>query len=190
MVASSVAFGSDRDRTARIPLHTNRPGPAADLAILHQDLFPRLEIRRFDFDAAQLAAVRTFNLEDHPLILPDPTITGQESCHRRWTFFSPVCELWRERQYGVAEIGGIGQESSCYPSGVRPIEALSEDGLLRPVAPLNLRPGERVALMVLRRSDPSRWDLGRLASSPAEDGKLAGTGLDEWSSALDREDEG
>ncbi len=73
---------------------------------------------------------------------------------------------------------------------MRPIEALYEDGLLRPATPLNLRPGERVALIVLRRSDPSRWDLGRLASSPTEDEELAGTGIDEWSAALDREDEG
>jgi len=73
---------------------------------------------------------------------------------------------------------------------VRPVEALYENGILRPATPLNLRPGERVALIVVRRSDPSRWDLGRLASSPAEDDALAGEGLDEWSAALDREDEG
>ena len=80
MVASSVAFGTHRDRAVRIPLDPHRPGPAADLAILHQHGFARLEIRRLDFDAAQLAAKWTFDLEDHLLSLTDPTASGQEPC--------------------------------------------------------------------------------------------------------------
>ena len=65
-------------RAVRIPLDPHRPGPAADLAILHQHVFARLEIRRLDFDAARLAAERTFDLEDHRLSLTDPTASGQE----------------------------------------------------------------------------------------------------------------
>jgi len=71
MVASSVALSTHRDRAVRIPLDPHRPGPAADLAILHQHGFARLEIRRLDFDAARLAAERTFDLEDHHLSLTD-----------------------------------------------------------------------------------------------------------------------
>ena len=63
MVASSVALGTHRDRAARISLDPHRPGPAADLAILHQHGFARLEIGRLDFDDARLAAERTFDLE-------------------------------------------------------------------------------------------------------------------------------
>jgi len=61
MVASSVALGTHRDRAVRIPVDTHRPGPAADFAILHQHVFARFEIRRLDFDAARLAAERTFD---------------------------------------------------------------------------------------------------------------------------------
>jgi hypothetical protein len=39
-------------------------------------LLARLEIRRLDFDAARLAAERTFDLEDHRLSLTDPTASG------------------------------------------------------------------------------------------------------------------
>jgi hypothetical protein len=78
MVASSVALGTHRDRAARLSLDPHRPGPAADIAILHQHLFARLEIYRLDLDAAQFAAERTFNLEDHRLSLPDPTVSGQD----------------------------------------------------------------------------------------------------------------
>jgi len=47
---------------------------------------------------------------------------------------------------------------------MRPVEALYENGLLRPAKPLNLRPGERVGVIVVRQADPSRWDLVRLAA--------------------------
>jgi mRNA-degrading endonuclease toxin of MazEF toxin-antitoxin module/predicted DNA-binding antitoxin AbrB/MazE fold protein len=72
---------------------------------------------------------------------------------------------------------------------MRPIEAHYENGLLRPSAPLALRPGERVALVVMRHADPSRWDMARLAGVVDEDEALAGTGLGEWTDALDREDQ-
>ena len=55
----------------------------------------------------------------------------------------------------------------CYLVGMRPVEALYENGLLRPAKPLNLRPGERVGLIVVRQADPSRWDLARLAAASA-----------------------
>jgi predicted DNA-binding antitoxin AbrB/MazE fold protein len=72
---------------------------------------------------------------------------------------------------------------------VRPVEALYENGILRPAKPLNLRPGERVGVIVVRQPDRARWDLTRLASQN-EDGELAAAGLDDWAAALDREDRG
>jgi predicted DNA-binding antitoxin AbrB/MazE fold protein len=72
---------------------------------------------------------------------------------------------------------------------MRVIEARYEGGLLKPETPLALTPGERVALIVVRRPDPRRWDLERLAKSGAgEDRVLAEQGLAEWADALDRED--
>jgi predicted DNA-binding antitoxin AbrB/MazE fold protein len=69
-----------------------------------------------------------------------------------------------------------------------PIEALYEGGLLRPISPLPLRSGERVAVIVMRRPDASRWNLERLATHGDDDLALAEAGLDEWAAALERED--
>ena len=93
---SSVALGTHRDRAVRIPLDPHRPGPAADLAILHQHVFARLEIRRLDFDAARLAAERTFDLEDHRLSVTDPTASGQEPCAKGLSAASEVTSATRE----------------------------------------------------------------------------------------------
>jgi predicted DNA-binding antitoxin AbrB/MazE fold protein len=71
---------------------------------------------------------------------------------------------------------------------MRSVEARYEDGVLKPTEPLSLKPGERVRLVVLRRSDPSRWNLTRLAGEPAEDAALAADGLAEWADALDAAD--
>ena len=72
---------------------------------------------------------------------------------------------------------------------MRNIEARYEKGILRPNEPLALRPGESVRLIVVRRADPKRWDLDRLAKSvTAEDVSLAEQGLAEWSVKLDEED--
>jgi predicted DNA-binding antitoxin AbrB/MazE fold protein len=71
---------------------------------------------------------------------------------------------------------------------MRPIEARYEEGLLRPETPVALRPGERVALIVVRHPDPKRWQLDRLAGGRDEDRVLAEQGLAEWSDALDEED--
>jgi predicted DNA-binding antitoxin AbrB/MazE fold protein len=72
---------------------------------------------------------------------------------------------------------------------MRPIEALYEEGLLKPEAPLALKPGERVALIVIRHPDPRRWDLDRLARvGNGEDLALAQQGLGDWADALDAED--
>jgi predicted DNA-binding antitoxin AbrB/MazE fold protein len=62
------------------------------------------------------------------------------------------------------------------------IEAEFEDGVLRPLRPLPLRPGERVGLVVVRRPDPARWDLDRLSKrSGNEDQELAEEeGLADW----------
>jgi predicted DNA-binding antitoxin AbrB/MazE fold protein len=72
---------------------------------------------------------------------------------------------------------------------MRLIEALYEEGLLRPETPLPLVSGERVALIVVRHPDPKRWNLERLAKSgEGEDRALAEQGLAEWADALDGED--
>lgn len=71
-----------------------------------------------------------------------------------------------------------------------PIDALYENGVLRPTSPLALQSGERVALIVVRRSEAARWDAARLAAHPDEDQALAEAGLEEWAAALDREDHG
>jgi predicted DNA-binding antitoxin AbrB/MazE fold protein len=68
------------------------------------------------------------------------------------------------------------------------VNARYEDGVLKPEGRLDLQPGERVRLVVLRRSDPSRWDRKRLASELVEDRTLAATGMDEWGDALEAED--
>jgi predicted DNA-binding antitoxin AbrB/MazE fold protein len=72
---------------------------------------------------------------------------------------------------------------------MRPIEAVYKDGLLKPEAPLALKQGERVSLLIVRHSDPKRWDLERLAKGGLEeDLTLAKQGLAEWAASLDAED--
>ncbi len=71
---------------------------------------------------------------------------------------------------------------------MRPVEARYENGMLRPAKTLPLRAGEEVALIVIRRPDAARWDLGRLAASAAEDDDLTNLGLEEWVAALDAEE--
>ena len=62
-------------------------------------------------------------------------------------------------------------------------------GVLRPVRPLGLRPGEVVRLCVGRQSQRSRWDPERMAAtSVGEDAHLADAGLARWASDLDEED--
>ena len=73
---------------------------------------------------------------------------------------------------------------------MRPVGARFEDGVLKPAERLDLRQGERVRLLVLRRSDPKRWDFKRLAAVPTEDVELGTTGLDTRVDALDAEDRG
>jgi predicted DNA-binding antitoxin AbrB/MazE fold protein len=73
---------------------------------------------------------------------------------------------------------------------VRPVEALYENGILRPAKPLKLRAGERVGVIVVRKPDRTRWDLARLAPCRAEDADMGSAGLDDWAAALDREDRG
>jgi len=72
---------------------------------------------------------------------------------------------------------------------MRRIEAHYENGVLRSSAPLALRPGERVALVVMRHPDPSRWDMERLAAYADEGAALEAAGLGEWAEALDRDDQ-
>jgi predicted DNA-binding antitoxin AbrB/MazE fold protein len=72
---------------------------------------------------------------------------------------------------------------------MRPVEATYENGLLKPEHPLQLRPGERVGVILVRRPDPSRWDLERIAAAVgSEDDELAALGVDDWSAELERED--
>ncbi len=69
------------------------------------------------------------------------------------------------------------------------VEADFEDGVLRPTKPLLLRKGERVRLLVLRKPDPARWDLERLASISKDDIDLAEAGMDSWAQSLDELDQ-
>jgi len=68
------------------------------------------------------------------------------------------------------------------------IEADYESGVLRPTEPLRLRPGERVRIILVRPTQPARWNLVRLAQRSAEDEALAKAGLAPWASSLDGED--
>jgi predicted DNA-binding antitoxin AbrB/MazE fold protein len=65
------------------------------------------------------------------------------------------------------------------------IEVDYVNGVLRPTKPLSLRDGERVRLVVVRQSDPSRWNLDRLAGGADGDRALAEAGLGAWADALD-----
>jgi predicted DNA-binding antitoxin AbrB/MazE fold protein len=72
---------------------------------------------------------------------------------------------------------------------MRFVEARYEKGLLKPAEPLALRSGEWVNLMVVRRADPSRWNLDRLAKGvTTEELALAEQGLSDWAAKLDQED--
>ena len=72
---------------------------------------------------------------------------------------------------------------------MRLVEAQYEDGLLRPTQPLALRPGERVNLIVVRRPDPKRWNLDRIAKIVnGGDLGLAEQNLADWAETLDKED--
>ena len=71
---------------------------------------------------------------------------------------------------------------------MRPVDARYEDGLLKPERPLPLRAGERVRVILVRKPDPQRWDLERLAARVQEDEALARAGLEQWADALDDED--
>lgn len=69
---------------------------------------------------------------------------------------------------------------------MRPVEAQFEQGILRPLESLPLRPGERVRLIVMRQADPERWNLARLAAGgQGEDVDLATRGLGGWAGTLD-----
>ena len=70
------------------------------------------------------------------------------------------------------------------------VEAQYDMGVLRPLEPLSLRPGERVDLIVMRRSDPARWDLAKLAAGSAEDLELTQQGLAEWADMIDAKGRG
>jgi hypothetical protein len=72
---------------------------------------------------------------------------------------------------------------------MRSIEAKYVDGQLRPAHPLLLRPGELVEIVSVRKPDPARWDLNRLAVCAADDEALSSAGLDEWARALADEDQ-
>ncbi|MBX3228271.1 MAG: antitoxin family protein [Labilithrix sp.] len=71
---------------------------------------------------------------------------------------------------------------------MRTLDARFEDGVLKPEGPTGLQAGERVRLLVLRRSNPARWDLTRLATAADEDRALAEAGVAEWADALAAED--
>lgn len=49
------------------------------------------------------------------------------------------------------------------------VEAQYDDGVLRPAERLDLRPGERANLIIVRRPDPSRWDLAKIVKTANAD---------------------
>lgn len=73
---------------------------------------------------------------------------------------------------------------------MRVVEARYEEGTLRPTAPLSLRPGETVNLIVIRRPDPRRWVERLTAADAAEELELTEQGLADWVERLDEEDRG
>jgi predicted DNA-binding antitoxin AbrB/MazE fold protein len=68
----------------------------------------------------------------------------------------------------------------CYRWRMEVIEAEFNDGVLRPMRHLSLSPGERVGIVVVRRPDPSRWDLARLSKVAMDEKALTEAGLGEW----------
>ena len=73
---------------------------------------------------------------------------------------------------------------------MRLVEARYEKGILKPREPLPLRSGESVNLIVVRRADPSRWDMNRLAKSGNEEElTLSEQGIQDWAAKLDVEDQ-
>lgn len=68
---------------------------------------------------------------------------------------------------------------------MKAVRAQFDHGVLRPDGPVSLREGERVQLVILRESEPGRWDLDRLAAGAAEDRDLAETGIPAWADDLD-----
>ena len=74
---------------------------------------------------------------------------------------------------------------------MQPIDAEFRDGVLKPAKPLHLRPGERVRLVVIRKADPLRWNLDRLAQTNGdEDRSLSESGIGAWRMDLKHEDHG
>ncbi|TMQ19058.1 MAG: DUF104 domain-containing protein [Deltaproteobacteria bacterium] len=68
------------------------------------------------------------------------------------------------------------------------VEAEYENGVLRPMRPLHLQPGERVHIIVKRQPDASRWNLERLANVSDDERELAAAGIDDWARSLQDED--
>jgi predicted DNA-binding antitoxin AbrB/MazE fold protein len=71
---------------------------------------------------------------------------------------------------------------------MKPVAACYDRGVLKPATPLALRAGEWVNVIVVRRPDPQRRDVTRLARGAAEDVALAEQCLAEWADGLDAED--
>jgi predicted DNA-binding antitoxin AbrB/MazE fold protein len=91
----------------------------------------------------------------------------------------------------MAMSGDPGRALDGTVRDMRAVEALYEDGLLRPKRPLALRTGEQVSVIVLRRTDPKRWNLGLLGrAGQDEDLALSKQGLAQWSETLEGEDRG
>ena len=73
---------------------------------------------------------------------------------------------------------------------MRLIKARYEKGMLKPAESLALQSGESVNLIVVRRADPSRWDIHRLAKSGnMGDLALAEQGIEDWAAKLQEEDQ-
>lgn len=73
---------------------------------------------------------------------------------------------------------------------MKPVEASYQNGIFKPAKPLPLAEGEHVRLIVVRKSDPARWNLDKIANFASDDADLAAAGLDTWAKSLDAEDSG
>lgn len=83
---------------------------------------------------------------------------------KMWAGHSTAGEGWREAPHCSWLRINVDQ--------MEMFEAEFNDGVLCPMRRLRLRPGERVGIVVVRRPDPSRWDLARLSKAIRDEDTL------------------
>jgi predicted DNA-binding antitoxin AbrB/MazE fold protein len=97
---------------------------------------------------------------------------------------SPTAERYAAQARPFLPSPGAADSACAMLRCMEIIEAEFDNGVLRPVRRLPLRPGERVGIVVVRRPDLARWDLDRLSKiATADDKALAEEGLGDWAAA-------